>query len=357
MLDLTKTAREHSILHHVLKHGPSEKDHAQSFKFTTKNDFTFQQLSAKIVEWSETHQLMRAVTQPDFRTIRRLLDEGVKINLRKTLSQMTALHVACQMESSKFQDIDLLVRIGKADVTLRDSSGRTALHYALLRELPDVEIIRVLLEAGAETTTQDHNGVTPWDLAESGAPERVRKLLRIRPLVNGPSATKGSVARAQPHSRSAKGVCNSHQMAATEMYFDRKSLTEKHLPRRFSISDAIYGAKTLQRMLDETRTSGIEDELVCRWYHLPANNMVWAEVRLHADETAIFHLLTINRICFAIALRCIRPSGLNRSVTANGRMDAASFLIPHSSPPIRASPSLLSVCLMSATKTTTVRVS
>jgi len=277
MLDLTKTAREHSILHHVLNHGPSAKDHAPSFRFSTKNDLTFQQLSAKIVEWSETHQMMRAVTQPDFGTVRRLIDEGVKINLRKTLSEETALHVACQMVSSKSQDIDLLVRIGKADVTLRDNSGRTPLHYALRRELPDVEIVRVLLEAGAEIKTPDCNRVTPWDQAKMTAPKRVQKLLRMRPLVTGPSAAKGSVARAQPHSQSAGVVCDAYQMAATEMYYDSQTLTEKHLPRHFSITDAIYGAKTLQRMLDDTRSSDIKDDLICRWYHLPANNMVWVE--------------------------------------------------------------------------------
>lgn len=276
ILDLTKIAREHSILHHVLKHGPLEKDHTQSFRFSTKNDFTFQQLSAKIVEWSETHQLMRAVTQHDFATVLRLINEGVKIDHRKTLSEMTALHLACQMTSSKSQDIDLLIRIGKANVTLKDSCGRTPLHHALRRELPDVKIVRVLLEAGAEITTQDNDHVSPLDQANK-TPSKVRKLLRMRPLVKGPSAAKGSVARAQPHS-SALDVCRAHQMAATEMYYDGETLTEKHLPRHFSISDAVYGTKSLQRMLDETRSSEIKDELVCRWYHLPANNMVWVEV-------------------------------------------------------------------------------
>jgi hypothetical protein len=276
-LDLTEIAREHSILHHVLEHGPSEKDHTQSFKFSTKNDITFQQLSAKIVEWSETHQLIRAVTQPDFAAVRRLIDEGVKINLRKTLSGETALHVACQSLSSRSQDINLLVRVGKADVTLRDSNGRTPLHHALRRELPDLEIVRVLLEAGAEILTPDCDRITPLDQARMTAPKRVRKLLRMRPLVQGPSAAKGSVAPAQPHSQSAGEVCDAYQMAATEMYFDGHTLTEKHLPRHFSIRDAIYGTKTLQRMLDDTRSNDITDDLVCRWYHLPANNMVWVE--------------------------------------------------------------------------------
>lgn len=275
-LDLTDIAR-HSILHHVLKHGPSEKDHTQSFKFPTKNDSMFQELSAKIVEWSETHQMIMAVAQCDFATVRRLIDDGFKINLRKTLFEETALHLACQMAFSKSQDIDLLVRIGKADVTLRDSSGRTPLHHALRREPPDIEIVRVLLEAGAETMTPDSDHITPWDQAKMTAPRRVRNLLRMRPLIKGPSAAKGAVTRAIPHSRSAGEVCDAYQMAATEMYFDSLTLTEKHLPRHFSITDAIYGTKSLQGMLDDTRSRDIRDELVCRWYHLPANNMAWAE--------------------------------------------------------------------------------
>jgi hypothetical protein len=277
---LTEIAREHSILHHVLNHGPSEKDHVQSFNFSKKNDSLFQQLSAKIVEWSETHQLMRSVEQADFATVKQLLDEGVKINIRKTLSEETALHVACQQMSSKSQDIDMLVRTGKADVTLRDMNGRTPLHYALRHRSPDVEIVRVLLEAGADIYAPDCDRFTPWDHAKQTGRKKLRRLLRMRPLVEGPSATKGSVGHAQPHSRSAGEVCDTYQMAATEMYFDSQTLTEKHLPQHFSISDAIYGKKTLQAMLDVTRSdpiNAIKNQLSCRWYHLPANNMVWVE--------------------------------------------------------------------------------
>jgi hypothetical protein len=276
-LDITKTAREHSILHHVLRYGTSEKDHTHSFKFSTKNDIEFQQLSAKIVEWSETHQLIRAVTQAEFATVQRLIDEGVKINLRKTLFEETALHVACQMHSFKSQHIDLLVGLGKADVTLKDSLGRTPLHYALLRESPDVEVVRVLLEAGDDIMVPDCDHITPKDQARKTAPRRVQNLLRRRPLIKGPSAAKGAVTYALPHSNSAGDVCDAYQMVATEMYFDSQTRTEKHLPRHFSISDAIYGTKSLQNLLDDSRSKDIKDELVCRWYHLPANNMAWVE--------------------------------------------------------------------------------
>jgi hypothetical protein len=185
--------------------------------------------------------------------------------------------VACQIISSRSQHIRLLIEDGKADVTLQDSRRRTPLHYTLDRTSPDLEVVRELLEAGAETFVPDEDGVTPVDLARTGRSSGVRKLLRKRPLVKGPSATKGSVSYAQPHSDQAMKVCKGFQMAATEMYLNRQSLTEKHLPRHFLIDEAIYGKKDLQVLLNETRSKGIEDELICRWYHLPANNMTWIE--------------------------------------------------------------------------------
>lgn len=61
----------------------------------------------------------------------------------------------------------------------------------------------MLLEAGAEIDVPDDDGVTPWALAKS-KPRRVQGLLRRRPLVKGPSAAKGMVSSAQPHSTSAE---------------------------------------------------------------------------------------------------------------------------------------------------------
>jgi len=273
----SQDSRVAAILHHVLQHSAISKERSQSLRFSTKNDRMFQLLSAKIVEWSQTHQLMKAVADADFAILQELIDDGVRINQRKNSYQMTALHVACQTTSSRSQHIRLLINDGKADVTLQDNHRRTPLHYALDRTSPDLEIVRELLEAGAETFVPDEDGVTPMDMARTGKSSNVRKLLRKRPLVKGPSAAKGSVSRAQPHSDQAMKVCKGFQMAATEMYLNRHSLTEKHLPRHFLIDEAIYGRKDLQVLLNETRSKSIKDELICRWYHIPANNMAWVE--------------------------------------------------------------------------------
>jgi hypothetical protein len=272
----TQIIRERSIPHHAIRHTFPDRGQVQPFVFASRNDSTFQQLSTKIAECSKMHLLIEAVTQANFLAVRRLIGGGIDINHRKSASQMTALHLACQSTFTKVQDIELLVRIGKADVTLKDRSGRTPLHHALMMKSPDPEVIKVLLEADADIFALDCNKITPWILAQSTGSDRVQRLLRSQ-LVKGPSVAKGAVSRAQPHSKLATDVCYTHEIAVTEIYFDSEALTEKHLQRHFSIRDAIYGTKPLQSMLSENRDSPIHDELICRWYHLPANNMQWVE--------------------------------------------------------------------------------
>ncbi|KAM0712140.1 hypothetical protein Q7P37_011234 [Cladosporium fusiforme] len=272
---IVKTMEQHSVLHQFLQHESSAKDQTFGMRFAAASDRNFQLIRSKIVEWCETYHLFHAVKTANFRKLRHLIESGIEISQRKSAQLMTALHVACQAPASRFQHIDFLAQSGKADVVSKDSFGRTPLHYAVERRQPDSEIVRVLLESGAHTDVKDHEGKTPLDLAEPNT--KIHGLLLKRPLIEGPSANQSPVPSAQPHSPLASQACNDFQMTATEMYYNSDTLTEKHLPRRFSIQEALYGEQKLQKLLDDTRISGIEEQLVCRWYHLPANNMVWVE--------------------------------------------------------------------------------
>ncbi|MCQ3950549.1 MAG: hypothetical protein DPW14_12130 [Planctomycetes bacterium] len=51
----------------------------------------------------------------------------------------------------------------------QDSYGKTALHWAVLRD--EVEIVRVLLQHGASARIKDHRGQTPWSIAEKCRPD------------------------------------------------------------------------------------------------------------------------------------------------------------------------------------------
>lgn len=55
----------------------------------------------------------------------------------------------------------LLISRG-ADTRLKDSSGRTALHYAVLQ--PHLPLVKLLVEAGCPVDAVDHNGATPMHM-------------------------------------------------------------------------------------------------------------------------------------------------------------------------------------------------
>jgi hypothetical protein len=242
------------------------------------NDRLLRLIGTRAILWSQTHALFSAIVQGQFVTVRDLIQAGVDVNQMRDAHLMTALHLACRTKSTRPHDIDLLIQEGNADVTLKDDQGRTALHYAVEMTLPDIEIARSLLGAGAQVYTTDSLGVTPWKLASANKEGmKICELLRKPPLVQGPSASANPTPFKQPHSQIAKEACDCFQMIATEMFINSATMTEKHLSRYFSVNEAIYGKTNLEQRLDETRSSSVTDELVCRWYHLPANNMAWVE--------------------------------------------------------------------------------
>lgn len=242
------------------------------------NDLLLRLVGTRATLWSQTYTLFSAIEQGQFVTVRDLIQTGANINHMRDAHSMTALHLACRTSSTRPHDVDLLIHDGNADVTLKDDQGRTSLHYAVEMPFPDIEIARSLLEAGAQVDATDDLGVTPWKLASANKEgTKIFELLRKPPLVQGPSASGTLTIFKQPHSQLAREACDCFQMIATEIFLNRATTTEKHLSRFFSVSEAIYGNTTLEQRLDDTRSSSVSDDLVCRWYHLPANNMAWIE--------------------------------------------------------------------------------
>jgi uncharacterized protein len=70
------------------------------------------------------------------------------------------------MDAVQKQDIDAVTSRIKAgdDVAERDSFGQTALHWAAKYE--SVEIVRLLLDAGANVRAKDEDGETPLQTAK-----------------------------------------------------------------------------------------------------------------------------------------------------------------------------------------------
>lgn len=279
---LSGTMQEHLVLHHFLDYGSSGKEDFHSLSFASSNDWLFQLICAKIIEWVETHDLLSAVERGDVDAVKRLINIGIDVNRRKNANKMTALHVACQDMSLDSTGIRTLIEEGNANVALTDALGRTPLHYAVTRKTPNVDVVRVLLEAGAETHAPDHEGKTPQRLAQLHANgQLLLDLFQSRPLVKGPSSARTNLKSDQKPSlsESAREVCKAYRMVATTVFLNNTSSSEEYLPPlHLPIDQAIYGDKDMETMLkDVTVPHGGDKTPICNWYHLPANNMAWAE--------------------------------------------------------------------------------
>lgn len=81
---LSGTMQEHLVLHHFLDYGSSGKEDFHSLSFASSNDWLFQLICAKIIEWVETHDLLSAVERGDVDAVKRLINIGIDVNRRKT---------------------------------------------------------------------------------------------------------------------------------------------------------------------------------------------------------------------------------------------------------------------------------
>ncbi len=81
-------------------------------------------------------------------------------NPNKSKYGRTPLHTAAY--EGRFDVVKLLLEHG-ADPNTQDKDGRTPLHWAALRGL--VDVVRLLLVHGADPTVEDEDGKTPLDLA------------------------------------------------------------------------------------------------------------------------------------------------------------------------------------------------
>ena len=154
-----------------------------------------------------------------------LLDHGANINHQTQVQAVTtvdslelhgstALHLACMNGHSKVVDLLLergadptihrsgdgatpLIRasfseasleamrrllshdLAKTTVNARSDEGLTALHYACLRD--DREMVKVLLQGGADISVADKFGCTPMISAQIMKRERIVKVFQVRP--------------------------------------------------------------------------------------------------------------------------------------------------------------------------------
>ena len=123
----------------------------------------------------KTNLLHRAVRENSLKVVSEVLKAGYKHNIdAKTQDGQTAVHLSCQHPNE--QILKLLIEAG-ANVNCRDSKGDTPLHYACRN--PNAEMTRILLEQ--KVNVQARNNTTGWvpmhDAARHGNLAAIKLLL------------------------------------------------------------------------------------------------------------------------------------------------------------------------------------
>ncbi|HOJ00912.1 MAG TPA: ankyrin repeat domain-containing protein [Anaerolineaceae bacterium] len=112
----------------------------------------------------KTMPLANAILTGDSKQVRRHLEAGVDPNQPIPGEDGCPLHFAA---NSRADIIRLLIDHG-ADVNVRDGNGKTPLHCAAVTA--NLENMRALLENGADVNAADNDDNTPLMLARRGTP-------------------------------------------------------------------------------------------------------------------------------------------------------------------------------------------
>lgn len=126
--------------------------------------------------------LMVAASHGHVEVIDALIACGAAVNTRARVGNpgttpvedVTALMAACGDSAANVVVLERLIENG-AHLDLVDSAGRTALMYAVL--MGHDQLVKALVDAGADATIATSDGVTPLDAARDGNNVRVLKLL------------------------------------------------------------------------------------------------------------------------------------------------------------------------------------
>lgn len=116
---------------------------------------------------------LNAVMNNNFRIVELLIDHGANINVQDNLD-FSALHYACQ--SQNIEMTIFLIEKGSA-IDIVDAHGNTPLGRAVYTSQGHGEVIKLLLDAGANKERKNFYGVSPLDLANSIGNYDVKRFL------------------------------------------------------------------------------------------------------------------------------------------------------------------------------------
>lgn len=203
----------------------------------------------------------------------------------------TALHLA--VDAANRGGIERLLFTGRASVKTRDNEGRSPLNAAVQKAVAegrdDVEnymelrraftqIIKLLIKRGSSIDDKDAAGKTPWYYAEGPGNEWIKKLKDNYLLTGSSSSAAGALEKVlQPTDDSQRIACESFDLILAEVFLKQKRERKSEVFNLdlTPVSDLIYkGGTSVSQILAASRPDKFSsDKIICRWIHLPANNV------------------------------------------------------------------------------------
>ena len=203
----------------------------------------------------------------------------------------TPLHLA--VEAANRGAIERLLFTGRASVKVRDNEGRSPLNVAVQKAVvegrDDVEnylelrkvftqIIKLLIKRGSSIDDKDAAGKTPWFYAEGPGNEWIKKLKDNYLLTGSSSSAAGALEKVlQPADGSQRIACESFDLILAEVFLKQKRERKSEVFNLdlTPVSDLIYKSGTsISQILAASRPDKFtSDKIICRWIHLPANNV------------------------------------------------------------------------------------
>ena len=116
--------------------------------------------------------------------VREAIEHGADVNIRSDEESWTPLMVAVRSDEPSVEIVRLLIEAG-AEINATDGTGDTALKKALYAMHPNPQIIEMLIHAGADVNIVDEDGMTIlMEATRRSTPEIVRMLIEAGADVN-----------------------------------------------------------------------------------------------------------------------------------------------------------------------------
>lgn len=259
-------------------------------KFSSPNDVDFARISGDIASFVRTWYLRRAIDNEDRTKVSKTLSDQVTTVLQSHFG-LTPLDLAIRRGSPKM--VRQLAGYAPTHVLHRDKNGFTPLHYAVQNAVTVLknatkgndrdegnakDIIKFLLQKGSNANVRDNEGRSAWDLAKGDSWSSISDLRNYRPIVKGPSDPVPPIWNEPATSELKLKACEGFQSTIAEFY-DIDG-TEARILERPSVVELLYTpGDSPETILEDAKPKQggkryfVDKKRVCRWFHLPANNV------------------------------------------------------------------------------------